>query len=162
MPSRSRLIMPLSVVSVPAVLLFVAALFFVSVDAQVSDSTTPSVSPSPSAYAFAQSAAPWVTSFLAGGGGGSGTPFPAAGAASGIGTNALFNRPTGGCFYTQSGNNFFVVADTQNNVLVSVTMPLLGVGIGNTIVLAGAVSALARQRVLLSSVATSPMLLIIH
>ena len=107
-------------------------------------------------YAFAQNAAPWVTSFLAGGGGGSGTSFPAAGAAAGAGTNALFSRPTGGCFYTQSGNNYFVVADTQNNVVVSVSLPLLGNGIGNAIVLAGAVSALARQRVLLSSVATSP------
>jgi hypothetical protein len=93
--------------------------------------------------ASAQGVVPWITSFLAGGGGGSGTNFPASGAAAGVGTSALFSRPTGGCFYTQSGNSYFVVADTQNNVVVSVTLPLLGIGIGSAVVLAGKVSALA-------------------
>ena len=93
--------------------------------------------------ASAQGVVPWITSFLAGGGGGSGTNFPASGAFAGAGTVALFSQPTGGCSFTQGGNNYFVVADTQNNVIVQVTMPLLGSTIGNTFVLAGAVSALA-------------------
>ena len=93
--------------------------------------------------ASAQSVVPWITTFLVGGGGGSGTNFPASGAAAGIGTNALFSKPSSGSYYTSLGNNYFVIADTQNNVVVQVTLPPSGPA--TTFVLAGSVSACARN-----------------
>ena len=138
--------MPFSTAFAPAVFVRAVALFLLFVaaaDAQ-SDSVTPSLSASPSPWpTLAQGVVPWIAAFLAGGGGGSGTNFPASGAAAGIGTNALFSKPSSGSYYTSLGNNYFVIADTQNNVVVQVTLPPSGPA--TTFVLAGSVSACARN-----------------